>query len=79
MADNVNIFDKYGIKEVANVYFEALETDEKAGVEQGDIIQFLDILKASTRGESNYVFYDGPIYANAKPGIHHVLAKTIKS
>ncbi len=26
----------------------------------------------------DYVFYDGPIYANAKPGIHHVFAKTIK-
>ena len=26
----------------------------------------------------NFVFYDGPIYANAKPGIHHVFAKTIK-
>ena len=26
----------------------------------------------------NWVFYDGPIYANAKPGIHHVFAKTIK-
>ena len=26
----------------------------------------------------NFVFYDGPIYANAKPGIHHVLAKAIK-
>ena len=29
-------------------------------------------------GKKNYVFYDGPIYANAKPGIHHVFAKTIK-
>ncbi len=29
-------------------------------------------------GKKNWVFYDGPIYANAKPGIHHVLAKTIK-
>ena len=29
-------------------------------------------------GRKNYVFYDGPIYANAKPGIHHVFAKTIK-
>ncbi len=28
--------------------------------------------------EKNFVFYDGPIYANAKPGIHHVFAKTIK-
>ncbi len=28
--------------------------------------------------KNNFVFYDGPIYANAKPGIHHVFAKTIK-
>ena len=30
------------------------------------------------KDEGNFVFYDGPIYANAKPGIHHVFAKTIK-
>ena len=30
------------------------------------------------KGAKDFVFYDGPIYANAKPGIHHVLAKTIK-
>ena len=30
------------------------------------------------KGCKDFVFYDGPIYANAKPGIHHVLAKTIK-
>ena len=29
-------------------------------------------------GKKDFVFYDGPIYANAKPGIHHVFAKTIK-
>ena len=29
-------------------------------------------------GCPDFVFYDGPIYANAKPGIHHVFAKTIK-
>ena len=29
-------------------------------------------------GKKDWVFYDGPIYANAKPGIHHVFAKTIK-
>ena len=44
----VNIFDKYGIKEVANVYFEALENDLKAGVSKGDIVLFLDTLKTST-------------------------------
>lgn len=30
------------------------------------------------KNSENWVFYDGPIYANAKPGIHHVLAKAIK-
>ena len=29
-------------------------------------------------GCADWVFYDGPIYASAKPGIHHVLAKAIK-
>ena len=48
MANNVNIFDKYGIKEVANVYFEALDDDVEAGVYKGDIVLFLDTLKVST-------------------------------
>jgi len=48
MASNVNIFDKYGIKEVANVYFEALDDDLATGVYAGDIVLFLDTLKVST-------------------------------
>ena len=44
----VNIFDKFGIKEVANVYFEALDDDPSAGVYKGDIVLFLDTLKVST-------------------------------
>jgi len=48
MAGNVNIFDKFGIKEVANVYFEALDDDLAAGVYKGDIVLFLDTLKVST-------------------------------
>lgn len=48
MAGNVNIFDKFGIKEVANVYFEALETDLKTKVFKGDIVLYLDTLKVST-------------------------------
>ena len=32
-----------------------------------------------TKNENNnFVFYDGPIYANAKPGLHHMYAKEIK-
>ena len=48
MASDVNIFDKYGIKEVANVYFEALDSDPAAGIYPGDIVLFLDTLKVST-------------------------------
>ena len=49
MADNnVNIFEKYGIKEVANVYFEALADEPKAGIYKGDIVLYLDTLKVST-------------------------------
>jgi len=44
----VNIFDRYGIKEVANVYFEALATEPKANIYEGDIVLFLDSLKVST-------------------------------
>ena len=48
MANKDNIFQKYGIKEVANVYFEALEADKANGQEAGDIVLFLDTLKVST-------------------------------
>lgn len=44
----VNIFEKYGIKEVANVYFEALDSDPSNGIEKGDIVLYLDTLKVST-------------------------------
>lgn len=38
----------------------------------------LDLTTNNRKGNKDWVFYDGPIYANAKPGIHHVMAKTIK-
>ncbi len=63
--------------------FEKLDTRTIHEVES-QYVQYwkkIDILnqcleKKSDRGD--FVFYDGPIYANAKPGIHHVFAKTIK-
>ena len=42
----VNIFERYGIKEVANVYFEALADGD--GMNKGDIVLYLDTLKVST-------------------------------
>lgn len=57
---------------------------EKVNVREKGILenwQKMNILEATIKnreGCENFVFYDGPIYANAKPGIHHVFAKTIK-
>lgn len=45
---NVNIFEQFGVKEVANVYFEALEKEDNSDVQKGDIVLFLDTLKVST-------------------------------
>ena len=36
------------------------------------------ILEESTKGDKNYVFYDGPATANGFPGLHHMVAKFIK-
>ena len=38
----------------------------------------LNLTIENRKDSPDFVFYDGPIYANAKPGIHHVFAKTIK-
>ena len=49
-----------------------------------DILQFWeseDIFQKSIEerpAEDTYVFYEGPPSANGKPGIHHVMARTIK-
>ena len=34
--------------------------------------------KSIENKDKNFVFYDGPIYANAHPGLHHLYAKEIK-
>ncbi len=63
--------------------FESLQKEENSKLEER--IQkkwkdenILDKTIKNREGNKDFVFYDGPIYANAKPGIHHVFAKTIK-
>lgn len=63
--------------------FESLEKEENYMMEQKiskrwNEIDILDKTTHNREGKKDFVFYDGPIYANAKPGIHHVFAKTIK-
>lgn len=41
----------------------------------------IDLLKRSVEtrdGQESYIFYEGPPTANGKPGIHHVIARTLK-
>lgn len=63
--------------------FKELEKGKVSEVENKILAKWKeeDILEKTIenrKDSDNWVFYDGPIYANAKPGIHHVLAKTIK-
>ena len=63
--------------------FEKLDNEKASKVESKISSEWKkkDILQRciDTRKDGEkWVFYDGPIYANAKPGIHHVFAKTIK-
>ena len=63
--------------------FESLDKSATSKVEKKIVEKWKkeDILGKSIKNREDnktWVFYDGPIYANAKPGIHHVFAKTIK-
>lgn len=64
--------------------FEKLKTGSVSEIEKsiredwGGVENILKKTIENRNGKDMYVFYDGPIYANAKPGLHHVFAKTIK-
>ncbi len=51
---------------------------ESTFVEKWNKMNILQKSIDNRKDSKDWVFYDGPIYANAKPGIHHVFAKTIK-
>ena len=51
---------------------------EKSILESWKENKIFDKSISNREGNKDWVFYDGPIYANAKPGIHHVFAMTIK-
>ena len=54
------------------------EIEKSIREEWGGVENILKKTIENRDGNDMYVFYDGPIYANAKPGLHHVFAKTIK-
>ena len=59
--------DKGNINEVESKYVEEWKKQD-----------ILEKTINNREGLDSFVFYDGPIYANAKPGLHHVFAKSIK-
>lgn len=63
--------------------FQTLSND-KADVREKRIVDYwqeIDLLKRSVEtreGQEDFIFYEGPPTANGKPGIHHVMARTLK-
>ena len=43
-----------------------------------DDVNILDTTIKAREGSESFVFYEGPPTANGKPGIHHVIARTLK-
>ena len=63
--------------------FESLNKGNPFEVEKkiSDFWEEVDILNKSIElrdKKENFVFYDGPAYANGFPGVHHMLAKILK-
>ena len=63
--------------------FENLEKGNVKDIEQKQIDKWKeqDILNKTIenrKDNENFVFYDGPAYANGFPGVHHMLAKILK-
>lgn len=65
------------------MHFEEL-SKQKASKREQEISLYwneIDLLKRSTetrKDAESFIFYEGPPTANGKPGIHHVIARTLK-
>jgi len=63
--------------------FKELSKGSVSEIEEKQIEKWkkMDILNKTIKnrdGKENFVFYDGPAYANGFPGVHHLLAKILK-
>lgn len=47
-------------------------------VKQWNDIDLLDLCVKEREGDPSFVFFEGPPTANGKPGIHHLMARTLK-
>lgn len=51
---------------------------EKALADRWEKIEILKKSIDNREGQENFVFYEGPPTANGRPGIHHVISRTLK-
>ena len=63
--------------------FENLSEKSVADVQEEQVqhwsdIDLLHLCVKEREGDPSFVFYEGPPTANGKPGIHHVMARTLK-
>ena len=63
--------------------FENLSEQSVAEVQEEQVkhwadIDLLELCVREREGEPSFVFYEGPPTANGKPGIHHLMARTLK-
>ncbi|WP_053943523.1 isoleucine--tRNA ligase [Kallipyga gabonensis] len=62
--------------------YKELPKDARQGeldlIDRWEKMDLLDRSIKEREGKPNYVFYDGPPTANGKPGVHHVIARTLK-
>ncbi len=64
------------MKEFKELSKEAYIDNEKKYIDYWKEINILQ--KSIDKGKENFVFYDGPAFANGFPGLHHMVAKNLK-
>ena len=63
------------IKNLSDKPIAELQTEQ---AEKWDREDLLGKCVSTREGQPSFVFYEGPPTANGKPGIHHVMARTLK-
>ena len=61
-----------------NLYNQSISDNENKVIENWDKIDLLTASIDERQGKEKFIFYEGPPTANGKPGIHHVIARTLK-
>ena len=61
-----------------NLYNQSISDNENKVIENWDKIDLLSASIDERQDKEKFIFYEGPPTANGKPGIHHVIARTLK-